>query len=74
MIKTLKNLCYPRNEIFTESDNDDVQDLSSLLENKIQPENFFKINFRTQGMQVLLKTAFDRFKAKGQQKLIKLTQ
>ncbi len=73
-MKTLKELCSPRKEIFTESENDDVQDLSSLLADRIQPEKFFKVNFRTQGMQVLLNTAFNRFKTKSQQKLIKLTQ
>ena len=73
-MKTLKELCSPREEIFTESESDDVQDLASLLEDRIQPEKFFQVNFRTQGMQVLLKTAFDRFKTKSQQKLIKLTQ
>ena len=73
-MKTLKELCSPRPEIFTESEHDDVQDLSALLEDRIQPEKFFQVNFRTQGMQVLLQTAFDRFKSKSQQKLIKLTQ
>ena len=74
MMKTIKELCNPRQEIFSDTENDDVQDLLSLLEDDIQPEQFFKVNYRTEGMQLLLKTAFDRFKAKGQQKLIKLTQ
>jgi hypothetical protein len=73
-MKTIKELCNPRQEIFSDTENDDVQDLLSLLEDDIQPEQFFKVNYRTEGMQLLLKTAFDRFKAKGQQKLIKLTQ
>lgn len=69
-MKTLHNLCIPR----TFEHDIDVQDISDLIENRIDPALFFETNYKTQGMSVLLKTAFERFKGKSQQQLIKLTQ
>ena len=66
----LARLCTPRH---FEHDID-VQDISDLIEGRIDPKKFFETNYKTQGMAVLLKTAFERFKGKSQQKLIKLTQ
>jgi len=69
-MKSLKDLCIPRNF----EQNTDVQDIIDLIENKIDPDVFFTTNYKTQGMSVLFSTAFERFKGKSQQKLIKLTQ
>ena len=69
-MKSLKDLCIPRNF----EQNTDVQDIIDLIENKINPDLFFTTNYKTQGMSVLFSTAFERFKGKSQQKLIKLTQ
>lgn len=66
----LKQLCTPR----TFEQDTDVQDITDLIENRIDSALFFETNYKTQGMSVLLKTAFERFKGKSQQKLIKLTQ
>src|SRR3972149_5533692 len=66
----LKQLCTPR----TFEQDTDVQDITDMIENRIDSALFFETNYKTQGMSVLLKTAFERFKGKGQQKLIKLTQ
>jgi len=66
----LKQLCTPR----TFEQDTDVQDITDLIENRIDSALFFETNYKTQGMSVLLKTAFERFKSKSQQKLIKLTQ
>lgn len=69
-MESLKNLCVPRKfEVDT-----DVLDISDLIENLIKPDLFFETNYKTQGMALLFKTAFERFKGKSQQKLIKLTQ
>ncbi|HUM47162.1 MAG TPA: DUF499 domain-containing protein, partial [Chitinophagales bacterium] len=70
MLKTLKELCTPR---ITDAVND-VLEITDLISDQISPDEFFTVNYRTQGMTVLLKTAFERFKGKSQQKLIKLTQ
>lgn len=69
-MNTLFNLCRPRTTEF----NTDVQDISDLIENRIDPVLFFETNYKTQGMSLLFKTAFERFKGKSEQKLIKLTQ
>lgn len=69
-MKQLINLCTPRN---FEQDSD-VLDIIDLIQDRINPDLFFETNYKTQGMSVLFKTAFERFKGKSQQKLIKLTQ
>ncbi len=69
-MKHLKSLCTPRK---IEQDTD-VLDIIDLAEGRIDPALFFETNFKTQGMAVLLKTAFERFKGKSHQKLVKLTQ
>lgn len=69
-MKHLKLLCIPRK---IEQDTD-VLDIIDLAEGRIDPALFFETNYKTQGMAVLLKTAFERFKGKSHQKLIELTQ
>lgn len=69
-MESLKKLCIPRK---LEGDID-VQDITDLIENRIDPANFFQTNFKTQGMAVLFRTAFERFKGKSQHQLIRLTQ
>jgi hypothetical protein len=70
MMDSLKQLCIPRNFDV----DSDVLDIIDLIENRIDPANFFETNYKTQGMAVLLKTAFEKFKGKSPQQLIKLTQ
>lgn len=69
-MEVLKNICIPRK---FEQDSD-VLDIKDLFENRINPALFFETSYKTQGMDVLLKTAFERFKRKSPQRLIKLTQ
>jgi hypothetical protein len=69
-MESLKKLCIPR-KLEHEAD---VQDIKDLIENRIDPSQFFETNYKTQGMAVLFNTAFERFKGKSQQQLIKLTQ
>ena len=69
-MKSLKQLCTLQK---FEKDTD-VLDIIDLAEDRIDPAMFFETNYKTQGMAVLLKTAFERFKKKSPQKLIKLTQ
>ena len=73
-VKTLFELCKPRESVFDETQRDDVLDLTDLIENRIDPYRFFEENFLTQGMKVLLETAFKRFHRQGATGLIKLTQ
>jgi hypothetical protein len=69
-MESLKKLCLPR-KFEHEAD---VQDIKDLIENRIDPSAFFETNYKTQGMNVLFKTAFERFKGNSQQQLVKLTQ
>ncbi len=73
-MKTLFELCTPRESVFDETQRDDVLDLTDLIENRIDPHRFFEENFLTEGMKVLLETAFKRFHRQGATGLIKLTQ
>ncbi|QCX33277.1 DUF499 domain-containing protein [Caloramator sp. E03] len=73
-MKTLFELCRPRDSVFDETKRDDVIDLTNLIKNRINPEEFFEENFITQGMSILFDTAFKRFHRQGQTGIIKLTQ
>ncbi|CCJ33432.1 DUF499 domain-containing protein [Caloramator australicus] len=73
-MKTLLELCKPRESVFDETKRDDVLDLTDLIENRINPEEFFEENYFTQGMKILFDTAFKRFHRQGQTGIIKLTQ
>lgn len=69
-MKHLRNLCNPRKfDLDT-----DVLDIGDLVEDRINPSQFFETNYKTQGMSVLFRTAFERFKGRSPQSLIKLTQ
>ena len=73
-MRTLFELCKPRESVFDETKRDDVLDLTDLIENRIDPYRFFEENYMTDGMKVLLDTAFKRFHRQGETGLIKLTQ
>ena len=73
-MKTLNQLCNPRKSVFDPSKRDIVLDLSDLIENKINADEFFEENYMTDGMQTLLREAFRRFERKSTQGVFKLTQ
>lgn len=73
-MKSIFELCEPRNSIFDETKRDDVLDLTDLVENNIDPHEFFEENFITEGMRLLFDSAFKRFHKKTSTGLIKLTQ
>jgi len=50
-MKSLQELCSPRKSVFDKSKRDTVLDISDLVENKINPDDFFVENFVTQGMK-----------------------
>ncbi len=60
-MKTLKQLCKPRQSVFNRSKRDTVLDLTDLIKDKIKPEEFFAENDLTEGMKRLLREAFRRF-------------
>lgn len=73
-MKTLRQLCKPRNSVFDSSRRDGVLDLTDLIEKKINPETFFDENYLTNGMRRLLKEAFQRFADNSPQGVFVLTQ
>lgn len=73
-MKTVFELCKPRASVFLDTTRDDVLNLSDLIENKIDVDRFFNENFKTKGMELLLHTAFKRFKGESDTGVIKLTQ
>ena len=73
-MQTVHALCKPRESVFSDSSKDETRNLNDLIEGKIDPANFFAENFQTQGMKVLLDTAFKRFAGKSDRGVIKLTQ
>ncbi len=73
-MKTVFELCKPRDSVFLDTTRDDVLNLSNLIENNIDIDKFFSENFMTKGMEILLNTAFKRFKGKSDTGVIKLTQ
>ncbi|KEI15170.1 DUF499 domain-containing protein [Clostridium novyi] len=73
-MKTLFELCKPRESVFSETKREDVLNLSDLIENRINPHDFFDENFITQGMNILFEAGFKRFKRQSSTGVIKLTQ
>lgn len=73
-MKTLWDLCKPRDSVFEDNVRDDVLDLIDLAQNRIVADKFFEENFLTKGMEELIKSAFLRFQSKGATSLIRLTQ
>lgn len=73
-MKTLYEVCKPRESVFDESKRDDTLDLSNLLDGSINGESFFEETYITDGMELLFDTAFKRFEGKAASGIIKLTQ
>ncbi len=73
-MQTIFKNCKPRESVFERFDSDDVLDLTNLLKDTIDPQHFFQTNFITEGMQVLLQTASERFRGESNRGIIKLTQ
>ena len=73
-MKTVAELCVPRDSVFVDTTRDDVLNLSDLIEGHIDAAKFFDENFKTRGMNILFNTAFNRFEGKSATGVIKLTQ
>lgn len=73
-MKTLKELCTPRESVFDRDRRDTVLDLTDLIESRIKPGVFFEENYRTGNMRVLFREAFRRFQGRTQQSTFLLTQ
>ena len=73
-MKSLKLLCTPRDSVFDPQKRDTVLDLTDLINDRIQPDEFFVENYITEGMKTLLEHAFWRLEGKSEQGVFKLKQ
>lgn len=73
-MKTLKSACKPRDTVFDAARRDTVLDLSDLVGDRINSDEFFSENFITEGMKTLLTEGFRRLEGKSDQGVFKLTQ
>ena len=73
-MKSLHALCKPRDSIFDPQKRDTVLDLTDLIDEKIDPGEFFAENYITEGMKSLLKNGFQRLEGKSEQGIFKLKQ
>jgi predicted AAA+ superfamily ATPase len=73
-MKSLAQLCKPRQSVFDHNRRDVVLDLTDLTEDRIDPGEFFEENYCTAGMRHLLREALRRFAGKSPQGVFVLTQ
>ena len=73
-MKSLKQLCTLRENVFDPQKRDTVLDLTDLLDDRIKPDEFFEENFITEGMKTLLEHAFRRMEGNSDQGVFKLKQ
>ncbi len=73
-MKSLKHLCTPRSGVFDKARRDTVLDLTDLVEDRIDPSEFFAENHITEGMKTLLTEGFRRLEGRSAQGIYKLTQ
>ncbi len=73
-MKSLKQLCVPRPSVFDTQRRDTVLDISDLLGDRIEPDEFFRENYITEGMKTLLEQGFRRLEGKSSQGIFKLKQ
>ncbi len=73
-MKSLQQLCEPRESVFDSQRRDTVLDLTDLVGDRIKPDEFFEENFITDGMKTLLEQGFRRLEGKSSQGIFKLKQ
>ena len=73
-MKTLQEMCTPRESVFDVSKRDTVLSLTHLAADKIDAADFLEENHVTDGMRTLLLEAFRRLQGKSEQAVFKLTQ
>lgn len=74
MPSTLEQLCTPRSSVFDSQRRDTVLDITDLINDKIDPAEFFEENYVTEGMKTLLEQGFRRLEGKSNQGVFKLKQ
>jgi len=73
-MKTVQSSCKPRSNILRAAEQSYALNLTDFARGLIDPNQFFQENFITEGMDQLIRLAFERFQRKNDTALIKLTQ
>ncbi|MEI6840960.1 MAG: hypothetical protein WCK53_06820 [Methanomicrobiales archaeon] len=73
-MRSLLTLCKPRKNFFDKRSRDVTLDISDLIDDKINPKEFFEENYLTEGMKVLFGEVFRRFSGKTRNGVITQTQ
>lgn len=73
-MKSLHQLCKPRETVFDPQRRDTVLDLTDLVEDRIDPGEFFSENYITEGMKTLLEHGMRRLEGRTDQGVFKLKQ
>lgn len=73
-MKSLKHICQPRKSVFDPQKRDTVLDLTDLVDERIEPDEFFEENYVTEGMKTLLEHGFRRLEGRTDQGVFKLKQ
>ena len=74
MPSSLKQLCTPRESVFDSQRRDTVLDITDLINDKIDPAEFFEENYITEGMKTLLEQGFRRLEGQSNQGVFRLKQ
>lgn len=73
-MKSIFELCSPRESVFNGQNRDDVLDLTNLLDNSIDVRRFFDETYKTEGMKDLIEKAFQRFNGTLDRGMLRLSQ
>lgn len=73
-MKTLSQYCKPRDSVFDPQKRDTVLDLTDLVDDRVDPAEFFTENYTTEGMKTLLEHGMRRLEGKTDQGVFKLKQ
>ena len=73
-MKTLQQLCKPRESVFDPGRRDTVLDITDLVDERIGSSEFINENFVTEGTRRLFTETFRRFEGKSSQGVFVLTQ
>jgi len=73
-MKSLYELCVPREDVFVDDQVNDALDLADLKNGKIDADRFFEETYVTDGMKELIDNAFQRFSGIGSTGLVRLRQ
>jgi predicted AAA+ superfamily ATPase len=73
-MKTVQDACKLRKNILNASEHSYALNLTDFSKERIGSRDFFDENYITEGMDQLIRIAFDRFQSKSDTALIKLTQ